>query len=217
MTRLIFIFFLMVSVVRMSAQEVDTDLLKIKNRMDSIVRFSATLQLDLDVPFINMPTKYASMTYEAGEDIKFSSDDFVVLPKRGLDFAFSELFEHPFITVPRGNEIMNDQKVKVLNVIPTDGKSDMALATLFLDLQRMRIVASEITTKKNGTYQLSMQYKKQQDILPHVVEVEFAVEKLKIPLNFMGSDTDIDRKAMRQMETKTGKIQLQISDYKINF
>jgi len=198
------------------AQEMDADLMRIKNRMDAIVQFSADLQIDLEAPFINMPTKLASMHYKKGKDTKFSSNDFVVLPKRGLDFAFSELFEHPFITVNRGIEIKNNKEVKVVNVIPTDDRSDMAVATLYLDVKNERIAASEITTKKNGTYELLMEYEKKESILPSYVEVFFAMEKLKIPLNFMGNDTQIDRKTMRNMDTKTGKVILQISNYIIN-
>jgi len=112
-------------------------------------------------------------------------------------------------------ETKNNLQVKVLNVIPTDNKSDMALATLYLDVENERIAASEITTKKNGTYALEMEYPDVEAILPNQVQVSFAIEKLKIPLNFMGSDTDIDRKTMRQMDTKTGKITLQISNYNI--
>ena len=198
-----------------NAQEIDTDLLAIKAKMHAVNTFSAKLQLDLDAPFINMPTKRAEMEYQRGKDLKFSSDDFVILPKRGLDFTLSELFEHPFITVDRGMQTLDENQVKVLNVIPTGDDSDMALATLFLDTEQQRIAASEITTKKNGTYKLKMQYDQTSTVLPNYVEVAFAIEKLKIPLNFMGSDTKIDRKTMRNMDTKTGVLKLKITDYQI--
>jgi len=199
------------------AQEIDTDLLLIKERMDSVQHFSAHLQLDLEVPFINMPTKYATMRYTKGEEIEFSSDDFMMLPKRGLDFSLSELFKHPFITVYRGMQEMEGKQVKVLNIIPDDEKSAVALATLYLDVIAQRIIASKITTKKEGTYSLKMDYKNVEDILPSAVEVVFAIEKLKIPLNFMGSDTDIDRKKMRNTDTKTGKIMMKIEQYSIEY
>lgn len=199
-----------------NAQEMDADLLAIKAKMDAVNTFSAKLQLDLDAPFINMPTKRAEMEYQRGKDLKFSSDDFVILPKRGLDFTLSELFEHPFITVDRGMQTLDGNQVKVLNVIPTGDDSDMALATLFLDTEQQRIAASEITTKKNGTYKLKMQYDQTSTVLPNYVEVAFAIEKLKIPLNFMGSDTKIDRKTMRNMDTKTGVLKLKITDYQID-
>lgn len=80
--------FLLVQLVwiGLSAQEIDADLLKVKNRLDSIVSFSTQLKLEVDISFINMPVKKAQMYYTKGKKVKFSSDDFVMLPKRGLDF-----------------------------------------------------------------------------------------------------------------------------------
>ena len=75
------------------AQIIDADLLKIKHRMDSIEKFTASLKLDVDISFINMPTKYAGMTYVKGKPPKYSSDDFVMIPKRGLDFTLDKIFE----------------------------------------------------------------------------------------------------------------------------
>ncbi|HEA28673.1 MAG TPA: hypothetical protein ENH91_01525 [Leeuwenhoekiella sp.] len=199
------------------AQDIDKDLLRIKKRMDSVQHFTADVQLDLEVPFINMPTKNASMRYTEGEDIAIASDDFMMLPKRGLDFSLSEIFKYPFITVNRGTEERNGNTLKVLNIIPDDEKSNLALATLYLDTISKRIDSSKITTKKEGSYALKMEYNGQDDILPAYVEVVFAIEKLKIPLNFMGSDTDIDRKKMRKMDTKTGKIKLKIDYTKIEY
>ena len=43
------------------------------------------------------------------------------------------------------------------------------------------------------------------------------IEKIKIPLNFMGKDTDIDRKKMKAEGLKTGKIYLTISNYVIKY
>lgn len=197
------------------AQQVDKDLLYIKQRMDSVKQFSATVTLDLEVPFINMPTKTAKMKYEKGKEVKFTSEDFVMLPKRGFDFSLSEIFEHPFITVDRGTEKINEKTVKVLSVIPTDNKSELALVTLYLDTKHKRIVKSEINTKKDGSYTLLMQYAANKDILPSFIEAAFAVEKLKIPLNFMGKDTKIDHKKLKEEGTKTGKIKMKITNYTI--
>jgi hypothetical protein len=194
-----------------TAQQVDKDLLLIKKRMDSVQQFSATVTLNLEVPFINMPTKKAEMKYTKDKGIKFSSDDFVMLPKRGLDFSLNEIFKYPFITVDRGIQTKNGKQLKVLNVIPTDNKSDLALVTLYLDTKNRRITESEINTKKDGSYTITSQYSATKDILPTNVEINFAIEKLKIPLNFMGKDTKIDRKKMREEGTKTGKIKMKMN------
>ncbi len=215
MNRTIVLFLLLSSQV-CGAQNIDADLMRIKNRMDSVKQFSAVVILDLDVPFINMPTKKAQLYYTKGKPMKFSSKDFIMLPKRGLDFSLSEIFKHPFLTVERGLEKRNGQTLKVINIIPTDNKSDLVLVTLYMDTKTSRIVESEINTRKDGSYTLVMQYASPLDVLPDYVEAAFAIEKLKIPLNFMGKDTKIDRKKMRAMETKTGKIKMRFTDYKIS-
>ncbi|MEH6308671.1 hypothetical protein RYH73_23665 [Olivibacter sp. CPCC 100613] len=215
MIRLAFILFFLGTIRPIFGQEIDADLLAIKKRMDAVQQFAATVVFDLDVSFIRMPTKSARITYSKGEKMGFSSSDFVMLPKRGLDFSMSEIFKYPFITVDRGMEKRGALLVKVVNVIPTDKRSDLAMATLYMDLQAKRIVESEINTRKDGSYVLLMQYANTKDILPNYVETTFAIERLKIPFNFMGKDTKIDRKKMRAMETKTGKIKMQIKDYTV--
>jgi hypothetical protein len=206
---------LSISTQSMHAQGIDRDLLAIKQRMDSIEQFSAKLKLDVDISFINMPTKHASMTYIQGKPTKFSSDDFVMIPKRGLDFTLDKIFEYPFITVDRGTEIRNGKSYKAINVIPTDKRADFSIATLLLDTENIRVVESEISTKKDGMYILVMKYENGKMILPDHIEVNFEIERIKIPLNFMGKGTDIDRKKMRAEGMKTGKIFLEISNYQI--
>jgi len=216
MIRTLFIFLLFTTQV-VFAQQIDRDLLRVKKRMDSVKQFSASLVLDLDVPFIKMPTKTAKITYAIGKKMLFSSKDFVMLPKRGLDFSLSEIFKYPFITVDRGFEKRNGRTLKVINIIPTTNQSDLALATLYMDTKATRVVESEINTRKEGSYTLLMNYAGLKDILPSYVEATFAIERLKIPLNFMGKGTTIDRKKMRSMETKTGKIKMKIKDYIIRY
>ena len=77
----------------------------------------------------------------------------------------------------------------------------------------MRVTESEISTRKDGTYKLLMNYDKPTAILPAKVEVAFEVQRIRIPFNFMGKDTDIDRKKMRESGSITGKIFLTMSNY----
>ncbi|CDF78777.1 conserved hypothetical protein [Formosa agariphila KMM 3901] len=197
------------------AQEIDADLLAIKTRMDAIEAFTVDIELDVDVSFINMPTKHAKMIYAKDKRAEFESDDFVMIPKRGLDFSLQQLFEYPFITVNRGEETKNGITYKLINVIPTDKRADFSIATLYLDTKRVRIAESEINTKKNGTYNLMFHFEDEQKLLPEQVDVSFEIERVKIPLNYMGKDTSIDRKQMKEDGMKTGKITLKMTNYNL--
>ena len=87
MIKKLLILLLIFSVQCIHSQEIDPDLLNIKSRMDSILGFTADLKLEIVIDFINMPTKHAQVNYIKGKPIEFSSDDFMLIPKRGLDFA----------------------------------------------------------------------------------------------------------------------------------
>ena len=212
------IFFLAVlNISLITGQEIDPDLLAIRARMDSIEKFSANLKLEVDINFINMPIKHAQMKYIKGEDVKFLSEDFVLIPKRGLDLPLNEIFKYPFITLDRGTEMREGKTYKVINVIPDDKRADFSIATFLLDTVHNRIKESQITTKKDGSYSLNMAYDNSQQILPSLIEVSFEMDKVKIPLRYMGKDADVDRKKLRSDEPKTGKIFLYISDYEISY
>lgn len=197
------------------AQAIDADLLKVKNRLDSIVSFSTQLKLELDISFINMPVKQVKMFYTKGKKVKFSSDDFVMLPKRGLDFSLNSLLEYSFITVDRGVDQRAGKVYKVINIIPTDKRADFSIATIFLDTKLKRVVESEISTKKEGTYSLSFQYNNDLKVLPDKAIIHFDIEKINIPINFMGKDTQLDRKKMKAVGAKTGSIYLTMNNYQI--
>ncbi|MCM5663143.1 hypothetical protein [Galbibacter mesophilus] len=199
----------------LSSQEIDPELLIIKERLDSIDSFQADVKLSIDIDFINMQPKHAQMTYRKNKPMEFESDDFIMIPKRGLDLSMRELFQYPFITVDRGTEKLQGTLLKKLNIIPTDSKADFAIATLWLNTEAKRIEKTEISTKKDGTFSIVMDYKMHEDILPEEVIINFEIEKIKLPIQYLGKDIDVERKKMKAQDVKTGSIHLNISNYKI--
>ncbi len=210
---LILIYFIPFGVLR--GQEIDSDLLKIKRNLDAVLEARARAHLTLDVDFINMPPKEADIYYVKGQPIEYSSDNFIIIPKRGLDFTWNELFRYDFMTVDRGAEEIDGRDIKVINIIPLDKKADFAIMTMKLDTISHRIIASEITTKNNGTFLLYFKYNVG-NLFPSELRVEFEMEKIKIPLNFMGKDTEIDKMELKADGPKRGKIFLKLEWYELN-
>ena len=69
MMRVFFVCLLVISSLALSAQGVDEDLLRIKQRLDSVVYFQANLQLETDISFVHMPLKRALMKFEKGKPV----------------------------------------------------------------------------------------------------------------------------------------------------
>ncbi|MCZ4318769.1 hypothetical protein O4H26_07190 [Aequorivita viscosa] len=210
----LFIIVAIFTVFTATAQTAEEDVLKVKSRLDSIESFSATIKLHADISFIQMPDKEAAAVFTKGEPIVITSEDFTLIPKRGLDLSFRELFEHPFITVDRG-DISNKANLRAVSILPTSEKADFSLATLHIDTKNLRIVWAEINTKKDGTYALELVYPDNKAVLPTNLTISFEIEKIRIPLNFAGKDVKVDRKKMREEDEKKGRIILDLDYSKI--
>lgn len=193
----------------------DPALERLREKMDRIASFSAHVRLETDIDFIRMPVKTAQMTYEREKPVKLTSEDFVLVPKRGLDLVMWEIFKYDYIAVPRGEAEKNNTACSVLNVIPDDKKAQYAIATLYIDRQTDRLVEAEIQTRKQGAYTLSMDYAKPEDLLPEKVEVSFEVEKVKIPIRYLAREGEVNREAYKSDSVKTGKVVLYFDDYEI--
>lgn len=198
-------------VLALEAQTLDPDLLLIKDRLELVEAYEAKVTFNVDISFINMPTKTANLVYKKGEELTFDSKDFVLIPKKGLDFSLSQLLNEPILTVDRGEETLKGAFYKVVNLIPTTDKSDFSIAKLYLDTKNSRVVAAEISTKKEGVFWIEFGFNNSTQVLPDAVTVQFEVERFRLPINFMGKDTNIDRKEMRTEGSKRGSIYLEIN------
>jgi hypothetical protein len=192
-------------------QTAEEQVLLVKSRLDSIETFLADIELHVDISFIKMPDKEAQAAFKKGEDVVITADDFVLIPKRGLDLSFSELFEYPFMVIDRGEVEGQSTSLLAISILPSDSKADFSVANLRIDTQKQRITWAEINTKKDGSYTLNLTYSDSHAVLPTILDVSFEMDRIRIPLNFAGSDVTIDRKEMRKTDLKTGKITLTLN------
>ena len=192
------------------AQEMDPALLRLKDRMDSIEGFQARVRMEVDISFVNMPVKYAEVSYKKGEAIRISSEDFVMIPKRGLDLTLNELYKYPFMTLNLGKVSFAGRQCELIKVIPTTDQSDYSIATLWLDTAALRILKSQISTKKNGVFDIVYGYEGPQQQLPSEINVQFEVTGVKIPLRFLGKDTQVDREGIKENTQEKGAITLRL-------
>lgn len=197
------------------AQEVNPLLEQLKTRLDSVERFEARVRMEVDVSFVNMPVKYAEIRYERGKALTLASEDFTMIPKRGLDLTLGELYEFPFMTLSLGQVVLEGKACEVIKVIPTTDQSDYSIATLWLDPQALQLLKSEIHTKKNGVYDITYSYAAAGDLLPLKIRVGFEVAGIRIPLRFLGKDTQVDREKLKAGPEQKGAIYLQFDHLEI--
>ena len=205
------ILFMLLYSTAVLCQSAEEKLYLVKSRLDSIETFTADIALHPDISFIKMPDKSAVAIFKKGEDVIITSEDFVLIPKRGLDVSFSELFKYPYLVVDRGRVQGESSLLVAISILPQDNQADFSIANLHLDIEKNRITWAEINTKKDGSYTLELTYPDGNAILPTLLNVSFEMDRIKIPLSFAGNDVSIDRKKMREKKQKTGKISIRLA------
>ena len=206
---------ILTSVHDIQAQEKNAhDLLqKTIDRYTQIRDFSAQAEIVVDVDFINIPDKYATVYYKYPDRYRFKSKGFIMIPKKGLNFSINEVLNQPAVLVYSGTELIDGVNCDEIKVIPDDPKSEIVLASVFIDPETHFVKKMEAITRKSGSYTVWLYYNQQKFVLPDSIRINFDVQKLHFPLKFMGNIKvdDQDNQA-----GKEGSVIIRYSDYKVN-
>ncbi len=213
--------FLMISVClqnNVTAQEINPDsiLLKVKEKLEIVKDYKADIEIHLDVDFIKMPDKKAKMYFKQPDKLKFTSDEFIMLPKGGVGISVRKILKEEYLAVYSGQEEINGKLHLVIKIIPESRKSDIVLSTLWIGANNYLISKMENTSRNNGSYIVYLNYNDPEIELPTEIEISFQVENLKIPLRFIGKNPKIDKDKLKEEGTKEGSIFIVLTYYGIN-
>ncbi|MCB2220157.1 MAG: hypothetical protein KQI35_07150 [Bacteroidetes bacterium] len=200
------------------AQEPDPYALidSLKSRIYSIQDYAADIEIEVDVDFINMPIKHAKIFYKQPDKIKFKSDEFIMLPKKGFDNQLRKLLNEPYTAIYSGSEKINGQDNYVIKIIPMGKKPDIILATWWINADNFLISRSESNTRDEGTFTIDFNYEDSDLLLPASMVVSFKIEKLSIPLKFIGKTAGMEIDKTKMGEEQEGKVYIRFSNYIIN-
>ena len=188
---------------------------KVLEHQEGIKEYKVTVEIDVDVDFIKMPVKTAELYFKQPDKIKFKSDEFLMLPKRGLNQSFQKILSEDYSAVLVGQELIGRDYHYIIKVIPLGSNQDVVLSTVWVDSTDYLISRMESHTKSTGTSLIRFEY--YEDLkLPSKMTVEFEVKEFNIPLDFINRTIEIDREKMKSDTLKTGYIYLNFYDYELN-
>jgi hypothetical protein len=199
-------------------QEPDAEFLisKVLTELEKIKSYQVDVEIEVDVEFINMPVKHATMYYKHPDKIKFKSDEFIMLPKKGLNNGIRNLLSEPYSIVHVGTEMINGSNHHVVKIIPLGRKPDIILATLWINAETYLVSKSENSTRNEGTFTVEFSYTDPAIALPSEMIISFEIENLKIPLKFIGKTQGIDIDADKAKGKQEGKVYLRFKNYILN-
>jgi outer membrane lipoprotein-sorting protein len=112
--------------------------------------------------------------------------------------------------------MVNNEKLDILKIIPSNDSSDVILSTLWIDPIQNVIKKIQTTGKKSGTIQIVLDYKDYGFALPSDVKFSFNVGELNLPTNLPGENKNTFGDHHKEKGPVMGNVILTYSNYKIN-
>jgi outer membrane lipoprotein-sorting protein len=200
------------------AQNADALVKKVKAKLDKVTDYQAEGKLKTDVSFIKIPLSNVKVYYKSPNRFKIKKDGGIsILPKGGVSINMSTLLTlDKFTAIETGTEDIGGVATKVVQLIPLS-KSDLRIATLYIDEKNLLIRKTNVTTTENGSYVMEMSYGKYAAwSLPDKVIFSFDTKDYKLPKGVTLEVQSGNKKTEDKLKNKTGRVEISYSSYTIN-
>jgi len=222
MRSLKFIFlFLMIffSVSEFSPQSKDPDeiLDRVKAAFKKIEDYEVDIRVKIDVNFLKVPDSEAKLYFKQPNKIHVESEKFALLPRQGLNFSPVGLMSGKYTALYEREDTIGNILTSVIKIIPIGNESDIILSTFWIDQSRDLIMKVESSRKPMGTFSIDFTYEKYDDHyeLPSQMEFTFTVDRMMFPRGMDGQSDD-DEDSDKKINSKTGKVYITYTNYKVN-
>ena len=218
--RLVAMLIAMSTALNTSAQEVNTLVKQVKNKLDKVDNYVAEGRMKTDVAFIKAPAGKVKIFYKRPNKFKLKRDGGIsLLPKGGVSVNMNSVLDNSdYLVLDAGTTTIGTTKVKVVKLVPTNDNSDVVLTTLYIDETNLLIKKASSTTKENGTYDMEMIYGRFASYgLPDKVIFAFNTKDYKLPKGVtMEFDSGEKKSDADKMKNKKGRVEINYTSYLIN-
>ncbi len=218
--RLVLMLISIFAALNTSAQEVNTLVKQVKDKLDKVDNYVAEGRMKTDVAFIKAPAGKVKIFYKRPNKFKLKRDGGIsLLPKGGVSVNMSSVLNNnDYLALDAGTTTIGTTKVKVVKLLPTNENSDVVLTTLYIDEPNLLIKKASSTTKENGTYDMEMTYGRFASYgLPDKVIFAFNTKDYKLPKGVtMEFDSGEKKSEADKMKNKKGRVEINYTSYLIN-
>lgn len=185
-------------------------------KFDKIKDYEVNVKIKVDVNFVKIPDAKAVIYFKQPDKQKIKSEGFAMLPKQSMNFSPAKLLKGDYNSIYVKSEVVNNEKLDVVKIIPSNDSSDVILSTLWIDPIQNVIKKVQTTGKKSGTIQILFEYKNKAISLPSEVKFSFNVGEMNMPMNMSDENKNMLGNRRKDKGPVLGSVTISYSDYKIN-
>jgi outer membrane lipoprotein-sorting protein len=202
------------------AQEADAVIKKVKDKLATVKDYQADGVMKTDISFMKIPESKVAIYYKSPDKFRIKKQDGIaIVPKGGSNVNLGGLFANDnYTAVPAGKSTVEGVAVSIIKLLPLDEKSDIIVASLYVDEKLSLVRKAIMTTRSNGTYEMEMSYGKYANWgLPDKVVFSFSTKDYKLPKGLaFDYDTGEKPKAATTDKDQKGKLEIAYSNYTVN-
>lgn len=209
---------LLLSFATLHAQNEAALIRAVKAKLDKVANYKATGNMTIDAAFIKAPPSGITAYYKKPDRFAVKKGDGLsILPKGGVSINLLSLLGSDNVTaVGAGTSVWNGMPVKVIKLLPLDEKSDVLLSTLYINEKAALVHRAQVTTRDNGSYEMSLQYGKYAAWgLPDKVVFTFNTKEYKLPKGIAMEYDKGGSNAQKNVDRK-GTVTINYTGYVIN-
>ncbi len=215
-----FVFFLMLYFQNLTAQPQEELLTKLRKKMDLVNDYRAEAEMKTEVSFLNVPVSLVEVYFRKPDEFRIKKKDGIsILPRGGINInLFSIMKPGTYVSVSAGESTLDGRTMKLIKLLPADEKSDILLATLYIDEEKLLVRKVITTTRENGTLEMLLDFGSYEKwALPDKVTVLFSTKDYKMPkgFTFEYEDGSKSSSAAKKDEGK-GRVVMRYKSYAIN-
>ncbi len=203
-----------------AAQDMTDLVKKVKTKLDQVNDYEATGVLKTDIVFIKAPVSKIKVYFKKPDKFRLKKDGGIsILPRGGVSVTVTNIVDiASFVALAAGESTVDGYPVKIVKVLPSDENNEIVLATLYIDEKNVLVRRATITTRENGTYDVSLSYGSYSNYgLPDKVVFSFNTKDYKLPKGItLEFDDDVKSSDMDKLKNKKGKVEITYSSYIIN-
>jgi hypothetical protein len=189
----------------------------VKIKFNKVNDYTADVKIKVNVAFIKIPEKSGKLYFKKPNKMKIDSKGFAMLPKKGMNFSFNELFDKDYSAIYVRQEIYNNVNTHVIKVVPMDEQSDIILAKLWVDRKTQNICKIEAVSKTNGNFNTAFEYPKTPNPydLPSSLVFTFDANKGNLPMAMTG-DMAAEKPKEKDGKPKKATVHITYANFVVN-
>ncbi|MBS1668812.1 MAG: hypothetical protein JST58_15665 [Bacteroidetes bacterium] len=201
------------------AQDANSLLQKIRDRLNKVNDYEATGVMKTNVSFLKVPEAQVQVFFKKPDKLKIKNEHGISLvPKGAVSFSLNNLLKGNYTVLDAGTEMMGSVKLRVIKLLPVDDNADIVLSTFYIDEAKLLVMKAKTTTRESGTYEVEMSYGKYAaEALPDKVVFTFNTKDYKLPKGItFDYDDGTKKKTETHGESSKGKVEIDYSSYILN-